>query len=1754
MYTYTGIDYNPFKDNEIAKVSLMNDSQKEIWLSCMLGGDKASLAYNESISLELKGSLDISILEASLSALVAQHEALRCVVSANGETLLISKEIPVLLNEINLMSSTTAAQEIAFSEFIKQEMNRPFDLYQGPLFRFFLHILQPDIYRFTIIVHHIIADGWSLGVMIDDLSKFYNASKTGSQYPQRSIPQMSDYALSQRTFKSSPEFSITKEYWHRKFENDIPVLQIPIDLPRVNPRTYRGNRIDFELPENLLFAIQKTSSQTNTSLVITLLCAFEIFLKKLSIQKDIIIGLPVAGQLANDNMGLVSHCVNLLPIKSSLLENETPIYYLSRRKKEILDDLDHQHITFSEILKDISIERNQSNVPLVSAIFNVDLGMDEGVTFTDLKHRLFSNPRQFENFDIFLNLSGNHKHLVCEWSFNTDVFLEDTITRYHNLYLDAIHTLINKPADAIQLARLSPVQVQSPSLNGNGLNQERDLIKRFEQSVTQYHANIAVVFGEERLSYGNLNHKINQLAAYLRRKGVKEGDRIGLSTDRSIEILIAMMALIKTGAIFIPIDSKYPKDRKKLLLENIQPSFIITSKKHRSTVLDEYGDFTEYFIEDMLNLSQSFPTEDVSVTLSSNRSIYILHTSGSTGVPKGVSMNQPALANIFQWQTEQSNADQHSATLQFSPLNFDVSFQEIFSTFFTGGTLVLVGDTVRLDPSRLLSYLEDHHINRLFLPFVALQSLVELADARNQFPSSLQEVITAGEQLKVTPQVRRFFTALPGCKLYNHYGPTETHIVTSLKLDGDPANWPALPSIGKEIDHTAHFILDDQLKEVAQGEVGELCLSGICLADGYVNQASFTAERFPNWLHPEKGLIRIYRSGDLAKRLPDGNIEFLGRIDQQIKIRGFRVELSEIEYYLNQENEIKQSVVIAEKNDYTGNVRLMGYVTTDTAVEVHPKEDVSWEERWEALYKNAESEQAKHTESNLDDLVFKQLGHFEDADKHATEWLDNTLERIQEIIDKQGNKKKLKILEIGCGGGQLLYPLATQSATYYASDISETAIKNIQGRIDQDPEKWKNVIVSASDASDLSFLKGVQVDLIIINSVTQYFPNEQYLINLIEKSIQFLHPEGCLFLGDVQASETLERCLIAEQLPHTKDSTTLEQFKKIIDNRILSNDELVVDPSFFYSLRAQIPAISHVDVQIRKGIFINETTKYHYDTWIYKDPAILYAQPDRVVDWKDLHSLHVLQETLALHPNECFQVQHIPNRRCLYDVTVLESIEALTADTSISTLKSTIDLQKTSGEDPDNFWKIGDNLGFDTYVRWMNSGIDNQMEVIYIPSNSPIKACPPLQNLQGDIANFQSKKHIQILQSETLERKCSLWRDKLKEKLPDYMIPDRIVVINQIPLTSTGKIDRKELPQVSQTSVLSDQASLPQNDIEHFLEKLWCKLLSLEQISTQSDFFDIGGHSLLAVKVIIAIEKKYEIKLPLATLFDYSSIEKLALKIQESIEGKQGENVIEWNALVPIKRSGSYLPVYMIHGAGLNVLLFKSFVRYLDPEQPVYGMQALGQNGKSAISEDIHEIAAKYNEDILKNDPHGPYLLGGYSYGGFLAFEMARQLTAMGKEVKMLAIFDTYVDEFDTAATSVKNMGNKFKFILKTIIQNPVRYFSYTLFMARMKLKYTFNKNHIDHVETYSHRTDIVGAYIKAFKNYKMTPQAIEISLFKAKHHLQYYEDATYMGWSNFADKVSIHEIPGEHKTIFYPPNDRGLAKVFQAVMKEKNQ
>ncbi|MHA4895877.1 amino acid adenylation domain-containing protein [Pedobacter sp. PWIIR3] len=1305
------------------------ESQLEIWTSCLIGGPEASCAYNDSFSLRLNGKLSDQALSKAIQAVCDKHEALRTVFSADGEQIIIKSVVPVEIYRDELAQVDASHRDRIVEHYLFESAHTAFDLESGPLFRFALFELAVDEHLLVVTVHHIICDGWSIGVLMQNLGTFYNAFLTGESVPLTVVPAFSDYALDENRFEHTAKYKENERFWLNQFRENTPVMDLPTDNPRPALRTYNSKRADFVIEVGVKDAITDLARRLGVSFVGTLIAAFEVFLHRMTGNEEVIFGLPTAGQVAAGTYGLIGHCVNLLAIGSKVDPGESFENYLVRRSSEMLEAYDHQQYTFGKLLKQLNIPRDASRLPLVPVIFNVELGMDEAVAFEGLTHTYISNPRAYETFEIFLNISDHKDGLVFEWSYNIQLFKTSTIAGMMQEFDDLLKQIITKPdTKIIDIPTLHSEQflakLEEINDTAKAYPKELSLYSLIQQTANQYPQHIALEFEEEQYTYAELMEKANRVACIFIKHGLKPGQVVGIALERSSDLLFVILAVMRAGAVYLPIDPSFPASRKTHMLSDSGAVVLVTSDLFSGEV-DFSG--SKLSLEDIKSelVDYAFTSKSIEVNASGKDLLYILYTSGSTGTPKGVKIANCSVVNLLLSMQPDFGMEATDRLLAVTTVSFDISVLELFLPLVCGASVVLASTEAARD-------------GRLLLDIIRRKKITIMQATPNTWRILLESgwnvenirAICGGEELPLDLAQQILQRAR---RLWNVYGPTETTVWSTIK---EITTDTSVISIGKPIANTSIYILDRYQKPVAAGVAGEIYIAGDGIAEGYINLPELNKEKFLDNTFSASGSGKMYRTGDIGKYTENGEFLYLSRIDAQLKIRGFRIEAGEVEYQLSKLDGVKSSVVLAR-------------------------------------------------------------------------------------ADKNGNKL---------------------------------------------------------------------IAYVVLNDI----------------------------------------------------------------------------------------------------------------------------------------------------------------------------------DTELSS----------------------------------------------------------------------SERH-------------GLWRERLRRHLPDYMIPDAFAEIKKMPLTQNGKIDKNALLAINlRLADVQSSFVAPRTDVEQMISDIWSEVLELDKISIYDNFFELGGHSLTAVKVMTMIEAETGKRLPLAILFEHSTIERLALSLY--LDGKS----VTWDSLVPIKPKGTKVPIYIVHGAGLNVLLFNTLATHMDPEQPVYGLQARGLNGIDEPLDRIEAIAAHYISEIRARNPSGPYALAGYSFGGIVAFEMAKQLEAQNFKVIMLAMFDTYAyrtPHYDPAVIKYINKGLyffrkiwhtvAFKEGFKSTINNRA---------ATLKKKMQYHlamlfKKQSGQGSTIDHSFKVDKANNIASKHYRIVPYPISIELFRAETKTFHLDDFEFMGWKPYALKgINVHSIPGEHNTIFMSPNDKKFAAKLQ--------
>ncbi|WP_299124662.1 non-ribosomal peptide synthetase [uncultured Winogradskyella sp.] len=1319
--------FNPFSGHEIERITHTIPSQTEIWLACKIGEDDANRAYNESFSLVLTGQLHKQALGDAIQELIQRHESLRATFSADGRFMTVFKTFSLEPHYSDISINLSNEKDRILKNYLLDEVNHVFDLVKGPLLKISLIKVAEEEHHLIVTAHHIIFDGWSAGILLEELGSLYSSKIDNSLLSLPRAESFISYTDNQFKYLQSDVYEATEQFWLKKFESSVPQLSLPTDFPRPALRTFKSGRLDFLLNKNLVSDLKKVGIKAGSSFVTTLMTAFEVFLYSQTDQQDLVIGLPTSGQSASGMTQLIGHCVNLLPLRSKIPVNTSFNTYLKERKSALFDAYEHQGLSFGQLLQKLVIARDPSRIPLVPVMFNIDVGKDDKVVFKGLNHRLKGNHKTYGAFEMFLNISGPTDELIIEWSYNSSLFKEETIKKMMVSFEEIIKKIISNPeiiisdlvkADITAYDKLNNTKVDYP---------QYALHELIAKKAQEYSNKQAIKFEDKEISFEQFNQQVNQLANQFHEIGVSSGDVIGVVLPRSIELVVTLVAIMQCGAAYLPLDPSYPQNRLEYMLEDSQASFIITSK---ATSLHLVTNADQLDLEELFSKLYEYTTKPLTLKVSNEALAYLLYTSGSTGKPKGVAITHKNLVNFLYSMLEKPGIGESDKLLSITTISFDISGLELYIPLLSGASLVLANDETAKDGRIILDVIKREGITMIQATPTTWQMMLDLG-WKTPLPIT---ALCGGEALPIS-LAKQLVTKVDA--LWNMYGPTETTIWSSVKqvLRDDK-----IVTIGKPIANTQFYILNDQKILMEPGKTGEIIIGGDGVSNGYLNRQDLTNEKFINNPFNSDIETKLYRTGDLGQLLPSGELLCLGRIDQQVKVRGHRIELEEIEESLDTLDGIQHALVVVKDDN------LISFVISDT----------------------------------LNDL-----------------------------------------------------------------------------------------------------------------------------------------------------------------------------YKEQID----------------------------------------------------------------------------------------------------------------------------------------------------------------------------------------------------------------LWKEELTKQLPAHMIPHEFHLISEFPTTLNGKVDRKALLNNSRKQSQIADYTAPRTKTEQTVSEIWCKSLNKEKIDIHSDFFELGGHSIIAVKVIASVENIMGKKLPLSALMVHPTIEKLSTFIDGDIEKET------WSSLVSIKTEGNKTPLYVVHGAGHNILFFNSTAKHLDNNQPVYGLQSKGLNKNDKPHDKIEEMASHYISEILQKNPEGPYALAGYSFGGIVAYEMARQLLAQGKKVETVVLIDTYVfPKYYFSDAFRRKCANVFYTIGKVYFAVKNMFSSVKNFKTRIDIFMTIARNLFLRVTKSNNNnrtisdTELLDLYELdrnqdiALNQYTITPDNVEIDLLVADDNVYFKHDAKNFGWKNIAlGGITRHMIPGNHAKMFTSPNDEKLASILQNILDTNN-
>ncbi|MFN0279993.1 MAG: amino acid adenylation domain-containing protein [Pyrinomonadaceae bacterium] len=1329
-------------------------AQQRLWFLDKL--EPNSAAYNIPFGMRIDGEIDLKALRTALDKLIVRHESLRTfVTTANGEGFLqILPKLAVELPVIDLTNLAAEERDAKVRNLTTEEASKPFDLAMSPLFRTKLLKLRGDEHVMLVTMHHTISDGWSLAVFFEELSEIYGGLTRGIDVglPELKL-QYADFASWQRGPLAEKEISRQLEFWTAKLKGAEPLLEFPTDRQRPLVQTYRGANYRKTISPELLDELKAFSRREGVSLFMTLLAAFYTLVYRHTNQDDLVLGIPIANRNYSDIERLIGFFANTLALRADLSESPSFREFLGRVKELALESYENQDVPFEKLVEHLNPQRSLSHNPIFQVMFGLHNTPPlkpelSGLNLTPIE--VNSGTSRFD-LEVLVRETPNGLGVLAEYS--TELFDESTIERLIERFEVLLRGILNNPAEKISVL---------PVLT---LNERRLIVDEFNDTRKEYPINkcvhqlfelqalrtpdaTAVVYENQRLTYGELNQRANAIAHRLKAFDLGPDSLVGLCVERSLEMVAGIFGILKTGAAYVPLDPSYPVDRLKMMLDDSGASVVLShqnltegldSKRFRIVNMDDPS-----IASDVSSLEN--PQSDISL----QNLAYINYTSGSTGVPKGVAIQHSSLNNYTHHILEVLGSDRPLNFANVSTIAADLGNTCIYPALASGGCVHVISYEVLTNPDLFREYTVKHSIDVLKIVPSHLSALLD--DDANGLMLPKRCLILGGEAL-TWDLVKRILDKKRKCVVINEYGPTESTVGSAVAYIGNIENdYLATASIGKPAANTTTYILNESLQIVPIGVHGEIYIGGSGLARGYLNRPELTAERFIHDPFSEQADARLYKTGDLARYLPNGEIEYLGRIDNQVKIRGFRIELGEIESVISRFADVREAEVMA---------------------------------------------------------------------------------RVQ-----PGGDKRL--------------------------------------------------------------------------------------------------------------------------------------------------------------------------------------------------------------------------------------------------------------------------------------------------VAYLVSATDSKIET-------------------AELRNY------------------------LREKLPDYMVPSAFVQLERLPLTPNGKIDQKALPEPD-AAVSSEREGYvePRNEIEVKLAGIWSEMLGVDNIGVHDNFFNLGGHSLLAIRMFSAVEEAFRKSIPLATLFEAGTIEKLAAILSQD----------DWEepeaSLVPIQPNGDRLPLYCVHAVGGNVMFYSDLAKYLHPDQPIFGLQARRLSGRQVGHATIEEMAQFYVKEIVEYQPDGPYYLGGSSFGGLVAYEMARRLVEQGKEVGILALFDTSTPEYKKsrlpgttklnakahklierfqlhkANLELLNGGEKANYILekarKSVFKYKRRFKNTQKKLARGIYSKVKGKGAIP-----KHYIQLEDQLMRAQQKFVPKPYPGKATLFRASIQPYGLAPDPLLGWEPLVSEVEATEVVGHHTSIVAEPYVRGLATLLNEYLDQLN-
>jgi amino acid adenylation domain-containing protein len=971
---------------------------------------------------------------------------------------------------------------------------------------------------------------------------------------------------------------------------------------------------------------------------------------------------------------------------------------------------------------------------------------------------------------------------------------------------------------------------------------------------------VALVGPEGTLLYRELNERANQLAHYLLNLGVAPGMPVGLCLERSLDMVIAMLGILKANAAYLPLNPDFPLERLSMMIGDASPGVVLTDSRLEANLPTYWGQVV--LIDAEADRIADCSTENPATAVDAEGLFCVIYTSGSTGQPKGTLIPHRAVPGVM-LDVDYARFDERTVLLQHCSSSWDASIFEICCPLLHGGRCVLMPAGKRT-AGEMADVLRRQEVNTLFLTNALFNMLV---DTLPEALAGVDQMLVGGEVMSMD-HLRRYRERFPDTHLSHVYGPSECTVFTTawtVPRELGPAR--TIP-IGTSVGDRKVYILDASLNRMPIGVPGELCIGGPAVALGYLNRDGITASKFVPNPYAQDGYTTLYRSGDVARFQPDGTIEFLGRMDRQVKLRGFRIELEEVELAILAHPGVREAAV-ALREDQPADKRLVAYVTPNPRFQ--PAEDADT---------GAADQQVEGWASIFDEHVY--AGQHQTADPlfNTTGWsssydgtpIPDPQMRIWagDIVAKALEGQPQDVLELGCGTGMLLFQIAPRCRSYVGYDISAASLDHVRQQMSRAGTALDHVTLVHRAAHEMHELEPESLDLMILSSVVQYFPDQDYLRTVLERCLELLRPGGRILLADLRNLEWLELFHASVQLYQAETGQTGESLGRRIREVMERETELLVAPAFFAELQAHNPRLAAVHLHLQRGVAANELNRFRYHAILQTHPSPAPATGgDAPLDGRELDE-EQLRDRLARRP-ERLDLRDLPNERLCIELLLSELLRE-SPHLTAGELRSALADRALRGIDPERCDQLAEEFGY--RVRLSPAPDPSRFDACFLRGDLPgdFPAVPRVRPPDGrPVANQPLKSHARPKLIPELRRHLGV-------NLPDFMVPSAFVLMESLPRTAVGKVDHAALPKPGAARPeLQGAYVAPQGDAETVIANQFTKLLNLERVGRHDNFFELGGHSLLATQLASRLRSSFRIDLPLRKVFEGPTVAELAL-------------------------------------------------------------------------------------------------------------------------------------------------------------------------------------------------------------------------------------------------------------------------------------